>query len=375
MPLIPHLVRRPVLIRFQDTLAAALLIVLGLLAQPLAAQEPTAVIGARASLEPWSDPIEGLGTLSADESVTLSTTVTEIIRELNFQDGDTVEAGRLLVRLADDEEQADLRAAQALRDERRNAVNRLAQLQERNLAPRAEVEDSRARLRQVEAEIQALEARLDNYQLRAPFDGRVGFRNVSVGALVTPGMDLVTLDKLDVMKLDFTIPEVTLGLLEPGLTLTAHSAAYPEQVFAGKVASIGTRVDPVSRSVTVRAELDNPELHLRPGMLMRVVVRRPPRETLVLPESVLIPEGQRQYVLVLHEDEAYRVERRQVKLGARREGEVEIVEGLESGDLVVAHGTDRVRDGQQARLLGIMEEGTTVADILSRERDPAEADS
>ncbi|HSP58850.1 MAG TPA: efflux RND transporter periplasmic adaptor subunit, partial [Halomonas sp.] len=314
-------------------------------------------------------------TLSADESVTLSTTVTEIISELNFQDGDTVEAGRLLVRLADDEEQADLRAAQALRDERRNAVNRLAQLQGRNLAPRAEVEDSGARLRQVEAEIQALEARLANYQLRAPFDGRVGFRNVSVGALVTPGMDLVTLDKLDVMKLDFGIPEVSLGLLEPGLTLTAQSAAYPDEVFEGQVASIGTRVDPVSRSVMVRAELDNPELRLRPGMLMRVVVSRAPRETLVLPESALIPEGQRQYVLVLHEDEDYRVEQREVEVGARREGEVEVVEGLESGDLVVAHGTDRVRDGQQARLLGIMEEGTTVADILSRQRDTAEAGS
>lgn len=354
-----------------------LLLLLGLaalmLSPMLAAQQPTAVIAARASMAAWSDPLEALGTLHADESVTLSATVTDTIRELNFRGGDTVEAGQLLVRLADDEAQADLRAAQALRDERRNAVNRLAQLQNRNLAPRADVEDARARLRQAEAEIQALEARLADYRILAPFDGVVGFRNVSVGALVSPGTELVTLDKLDVMKLDFTLPELALGQVAPGLPLTAVSGAFPDTTFPGEIATIGARVDPVSRSVTVRAALENPDHRLRPGMLMRVVVERAPRETLVMPESALIPQGERQFVLVLDEADQYRVERREVVIGARREGEVEVLEGLEAGELVVAHGTERVRDGQPTRLLGVLDDDTSIPELLRRGRDDAEA--
>ncbi|PRY72048.1 efflux RND transporter periplasmic adaptor subunit [Halomonas ventosae] len=354
-----------------------LLVLLGLaalmLSPMLAAQQPTAVIAARASMAAWSDPLEALGTLHADESVTLSATVTDTIRELNFRDGDIVEAGQLLVRLADDEAQADLRAAQALRDERRNAVNRLAQLQNRNLAPRADVEDARARLRQAEAQIQALEARLADYRILAPFDGVVGFRNVSVGALVSPGTELVTLDKLDVMKLDFTLPELALGQVAPGLPLTAVSGAFPGATFPGEIATIGARVDPVSRSVTVRAALENPDHRLRPGMLMRVVVERAPRETLVMPESALIPQGERQFVLVLDEADQYRVERRQVVIGARREGEVEVLEGLEAGELVVAHGTERVRDGQPTRLLGVLDDDTSIPELLRRGRDDAEA--
>ncbi|MCL7940715.1 efflux RND transporter periplasmic adaptor subunit [Halomonas sp. ATCH28] len=354
-----------------------LLLLLGLaalmLSPILAAQQPTAVIAARASMAAWSDPLEALGTLHADESVTLSATVTDTVRELNFRDGETVEAGQLLVRLADDEAQADLRAAQALRDERRNAVNRLAQLENRNLAPRADVEDARARLRQAEAQIQALEARLADYRIDAPFDGVVGFRNVSVGALVSPGTELVTLDKLDIMKLDFTLPELALGQVSPGLPLTAVSGAFPDVTFAGEVATIGARVDPVSRSVTVRAALDNPDHRLRPGMLMRVVVERAPRETLVMPESALIPQGERQFVLVLDEADQYRVERRRVVIGARREGEVEVLEGLKAGELVVAHGTERVRDGQPTRLLGVLDDDTSIPELLRRGRDEAEA--
>ncbi|MFP4137899.1 MAG: efflux RND transporter periplasmic adaptor subunit [Halomonas sp.] len=337
------------------------------------AQEPTAVIAAEARLDAWSDPLEALGTLRADESVTLSATVTDTVRELNFRDGDSVEEGQLLVRLADDEARADLRAAEAQREERRNAVNRLSQLQERNLAPRGDLEDAQARLRQVEAEIQSLEARLADYRLHAPFAGRVGFRNVSVGTLVTPGTELVSLDKVDVMKLDFTLSELALGELSPGLSLTATSAAYPDTPFEGEIDSIGTRVDPVSRSVTVRALVDNPEERLRPGMLMKVVVNREPRETLVIPESALVPEGRRQFVLALSPEEEHRVTRREVQTGARREGEVEILDGLEEGELVVAHGTERVRDGEPTRLLGILDENTSVPDLLRQGRDEAEA--
>ncbi|NIC07543.1 efflux RND transporter periplasmic adaptor subunit [Billgrantia bachuensis] len=357
-------------------LCLALALIAGLVLAPhtlVAAQEHPAVIGARASVEPWSDPLEALGTLRADESVTLSATVTELVAELNFQDGEMVEAGQLLIRLDDSEERAQLRATQALRDERRGTVDRLSQLQSRNMAPRADVEDSQAQLRQVEAEVQALEARLTNYRIRAPFAGRVGFRNISLGSLVTPGTELVTLDKLDEMKLDFSVPESFLSILEPGLPLTARSAAFPDERFEGEVASIGSRVDPVSRSVAVRAKLDNPELRLRPGMLMEVVLRRNPRQAVVVPESVLVPSGDRQYVLVIDEGDDNRLVRRQVRVGERRTGQAEILEGLAGGELLVSHGLQRAHEGDRVRILGIADDDTSVREILEANRHEEDA--
>lgn len=344
-----------------------------LLISSVQAQSVPTVIGARATPEPWSDPIEALGTLRADESITLSATLTEIIAQINFSDGEQVEAGQLLIKLEDNEEQAQLRVAQAIRDERRNALNRASQLLERNLAPRAEVEDTQARLRQAEAEIQALQARLANYRLLAPFSGRVGFRNISTGALVTPGMALVTLDKLDIMKLDFAVPEVFLDVLEPGLILTATSAAFPGYTFQGEIATIGSRVDPISRSMNVRAELQNPEMRLRPGMLMEVVVRRRPRQAIVIPEAALIPEGERHFVLVIHEEEENRIERRQVQIGQRRPGDVEVLEGINKGELVVSHGVQHSREGDNVQLLGIASDETSVRELLESRRDQGES--
>lgn len=327
------------------------------------------VIASHAERTAWSDPLEALGTLRAKESVTLSATVTETIVEINFQDGQHIERGQLLIRLQDAEAQAQLRAAQALSDERRNATVRAAQLQQRNLAARAEVEDTQARLRQAEADAQALEARLANYQITAPFSGRVGFRNISTGALVTPGMELVTLDKLDVMKLDFSVPERFLGRLSEGLSLSATSAAFPNDVFNGHIASIGTRIDPVSRSVSVRAKLKNPEGKLRPGMLMEVVVQQRVRDTIVLPEAAIKPSGDRHYVMLVDQQEdTPRLEQRAVTVGERRYGDVEILEGIDAGDLVVVHGLQMAREGQTVRLLGIVDQDTQVRDLLEADR-------
>lgn len=334
------------------------------------AQSKPPVIGYYVETETWSDPLEALGTLRADESVTLSATVTDTIAEINFDDGEQVERGRLLVRLEDAEEQALLRAAQAITDERRDASDRASQLQQRNLAARADVEDTQSQLRQAQADAQALEARLEkNYRIHAPFSGRVGFRDVSVGTLVTPGMALVTLDKLDVMKLDFTVPAVFLGRLSAGLSLSATTAAYPDEVFRGDVASIGTRIDPVSRSVSVRAELANPDLKLRPGMLMEVIVQQRVRNTLVLPEAAIQPSGNRHFVMVIQQQEnAPRLERREVAIGERRSGEVEVLEGISEGDLVVIHGLQLAREGQEIRLLGVADDSTDIRSLLEADR-------
>lgn len=340
-----------------------------LLSNATMAQSLPSVIGARAVMTTWSDPLEALGTLRAEESVTLSATVTDIIAEINFRDGEQVEEGQLLIRLKDAEEQAQLRASQALREERLNASNRASQLQDRNLAARADVEDSRSRLRQADADIQAIEAQLANYQIKAPFSGRVGFRNISIGALVTPGMELVTLDKLDIMQLDFGVPEVFLGRLSPGLMLNTTTAAYPDEVFSGEIATIGTRVDPVTRSVSVRAELENSDGRLRPGMLMKVIVQQRVRDTIVIPEAAIEPSGDRHFVMLIEQtDETTRLSRREVAIGERRNGEVEILEGLAPDDLIVVHGLQLARDGQEARLIGIVDDETGIRALLEADR-------
>lgn len=339
-----------------------------LFAQPA----PTPVIGTRVAITTWSDPLEALGTLKAEESVTLSATVTAIIEALEFEGGEQVSQGTPLVYLNSEETRADLRAAQALRDERQAVVNRLAQLQSRNLAPRADVEDSRAQLRQAQAAIEAIEARLDDYRLDAPFSGVVGFRELSIGTLVTPGTELATLDKLERMKLDVRLPERELGHLAPGTLLEARSAALPEKRFHGSIIAVGTRVDPVSRSVMVRAELDNPERRLRPGMLMEVSIKRTARQSPTVAESALIPEAQRHHVLVIDE-EALTLERREITPGNRRPGEVEILSGLDAGELVVSHGTDRTRDGEKIRLLGIADDETSIRQLLEASRREGDA--
>ena len=334
---------------------------------------PTPVIGAKAELKSWSDPIESLGTLQANESVVLSATVTDTISALNFDGGEQVKQGDVLIKLSDDEEQADLRSAQALRAERQNAVNRFAQLQARNMTARADLEDSRAQLQQVEANIQSLQARLTNYTVRAPFDGVVGIRRISVGTLVTPGTELVTLDDVSRMKLDFEVPAVYLGALAKGLKLHATTHAYPEQVFEGEIATIDSRIDPVSRSIGVRAILDNSEGLLRPGMLMRVTISRAPRQALVIPETALVPQGRRNWVWVITSSESGEVEQRQVQIGARQAGEVEITAGLEAGDLVVSHGTDRLHQASRISLLDIDDGTTSISDILRTQRDGDDA--
>ena len=334
-----------------------------------AADRPaTAVIASYAESRQWSDPLEALGTVRADEAVTLSATVTEVVREVRFRDGQRVEAGDLLVHLEDTEEQAELAAAQARLVEQRNALERAQQLLDRNLGARAEVEDNRARVQQVQAEIEGIKARLAAHRIRAPFDGVAGFRDISAGMLVSPGTELVTLDKLDSVKVDFTLPARHVGVLSVGQSVTAGTDAFPDRRFSGEVRAIRPRVDAATRSIMVRARIDNEDGLLRPGMLMRTILERDRRDVVAVPESVLLPQGEHQYLFVIDE-ETDRVERREVKIGQRRPGVVEVTEGLDGDELLVRHGVQKVRDGDSVRVLDIADEDNPVRGILERHRE------
>jgi membrane fusion protein (multidrug efflux system) len=173
----------------------------------------------------------------------------------------------------------------------------------------------------------------------------MGLRRVSVGALVSPGAVITTLDDTSTMKVDFDVPEVFLAVLRSGLAVVAQSAAYAGENFSGEVESVDSRVDPVTRTIKVRARLPNPQGRLRPGMFLTVRVSREPLPGLVVPEQALVPERGKVYVFVLADG---RIARREVSIGRRVPGEVEITQGVAAGDRVVIEGTQKVRDGSTA---------------------------
>jgi membrane fusion protein, multidrug efflux system len=177
----------------------------------------------------------------------------------------------------------------------------------------------------------------------------VGLRRISPGTLVEPGDTIVTLDDIDPIKLDFTVPETQLAMLAPGQQVTARSAAFRERAFSGRIATLDTRVDPITRAVTVRALVENPDQLLKPGMLLTVTVAGAERTALRIPEEALVPEGQQQFVYIVGRDNV--VERRPIQIGIREPGFVEVRSGLKADERVITEGTIKVRPGQKVELM------------------------
>lgn len=293
------------------------------------------------------DSIQAIGTAKANESVVITAKVTETVRRVNFDDGLVVEKGAVLVELTNAEEAALLAEAQANLTEADLQYERIADLVTRGNATRARLDEQTGLRNAARARVEALEARLADRLIRAPFSGILGFRRVSPGTLVTPGTEIATLDDIDVIKLDFSVPELYLAALRPGLEVVARSVAYPDQEFLGKIQTVESRIDPATRSVSVRALVDNPERLLRPGMLLTVNVIRS-RETLpAVTEGALIPLQDRHYVFSVEDGRAVQ---KAVEIGRRRPGYVEVRQGLETGDVVVVEGQIRLQDGMPVKV-------------------------
>ena len=220
----------------------------------------------------FTDEIEALGTTKANESVNLTATTTDKIAKINFTDGMVAKKGQILVELVSDEEIADLRSAVVNAEQQKRDLTRIEGLVKARTLPTARLEDQRTLYKKAKADVQVAQSRIRDRQIVAPFDGQLGLRLVSLGSLITPGTVITTLDDLSVIKLDFTVAEGFLATLKTGQTIIALSEAYPDLKFTGKVSNIGSRIDPTSRAITVRAILPNENRNLRPGMLMRVKV-------------------------------------------------------------------------------------------------------
>jgi len=304
---------------------------------------PVSVVTALATSQSWVDRIDALGTARANESLTITAKVTETVARVNFNDGDVVNEGHLLVDLSGRAEVAGLEEAQANYTEALQQYRRQADLVEAGTIARSQLDSLVAARDAAKARMDATRARLADRVIVAPFAGLLGFRQVSPGTLVSPGTPIATLDDISVIKLDFSVPERYLAAVASGQTIAAKSAAWPEREFSGVVTTVGSRVDPVTRAITLRAEIPNPDGALRPGMLLTVELMLPPRDAVVVPELALMQVGARQSVFVVDaEGKATQVE---VKSGSRRRGEVAIVEGLEANTRIVVEGVGKLRNG------------------------------
>ncbi len=310
---------------------------------------PARVITSTLETERMIDALEALGTARANESVEIRPRVASVVTNIAFDEGDVVERGQLLVELENSEIRANLAIAEASLSESRSAYNRSKALIDTRVISEAELEQLRAAMQVDEATVEAAKARLENTYIRAPFTGRIGLRRVSPGGFVDTNTVIATLDDTDTIKLDFTIPETFLSAVSEDMAIEADSLVYPDRVFAGVVDSIDTRLDPVSRSVQVRAVLPNPDGLLKPGMFMTVDVQRDRGDAVVAPEEAIVPEGQQQFVFIVNNGT---VRKQAVTLGRRVPGAVVILAGASAGDVVVTEGTQKVRDGAPVQAIG-----------------------
>ena len=300
--------------------------------------------------ETFSDRIEALGTVQALESVSVTAKVQGIIRSIYFNDGQTVAKGQEIAAIDAGEQTAQLNVELANLEQQRKELERTASLAKENHISQARVDEQTAALKRAEANVAAARVRAGDRLIVAPFNGVVGTRRISVGALVSPGTVVTTLDDISKVKLDFAVPETFLASLKPTLPIEAVASAYPGETFKGAVIAVDSRIDPTTRSVNVRAQIDNADLRLRPGMLMVVDLIKDARESLMVPEAALDPANDKQYVVIVDPDSgiARRVE---VKIGRRRTGFVEVLEGVREGDLVVREGLQDLRDGAKVEIM------------------------
>jgi len=295
-----------------------------------------------------SDIIESIGTTFANESVTITSKVTDTVNRVHFQDGDYVDAGKILVEMTNREESALLAEAQANLDEARRQLSRQQDLGKQGLVAKSAIDEALTRAEAAEARFNAITARMNDRLIQAPFSGLLGFRQISPGTLLNSNTPITTLDDISVIKLDFSVPEVYLGAIQPGARIISRSDAWRNHEFEGVINSIGSRVDPVTRAVTIRAIIENDERLLRPGMLMTVTIINDVRESLVVPESALLQVGSDTYVYLAGDDGL--AHRTLISVGVRRVGYVEVVEGLKVGDLIVTEGGFKLQNRAPYRI-------------------------
>lgn len=306
-----------------------------------------------AKVSPAFDEAGAVGTLRADEAVTIRPEVAGRIAEIRFAEGQSVARGALLVKLDQAELAAVVASSRAQMKLEEQKIERAEDLRQKGFISAQGLDDQKTALARARAKLAEDEARLAKTEMRAAFPGVAGLRQVSEGQYVAAGTDIARLEKIDQLKLDFRVPEAYVGRLKAGQPVSVQVDAYAGRSFTGTVYAIEPGVDEQTRTVLLRARVANADLKLRPGMFARVQVQLGVRDKAVwVPEAAIVPRGQDSFVFrVVSGADGAKAELVKVQTGARKVGEVEIVKGIAGGELVVTEGTQKIGPGSAVLLL------------------------
>jgi membrane fusion protein (multidrug efflux system) len=294
-------------------------------------------------LQALPQTITAVGSLRSDESISVRPEVAGRISAIAFQEGQRVAKGATLVRLDPAINAAEVQQARANLKLAQSKYERAVDLAQRNFISGQAKDEAENNLRVAEAAVALADARLAKTEIKAPFAGIIGLRVISVGDYVKEGADVVNLESIDPLKVDFRVPENYLAQLSVGQTLTVTLDALPGKSFEGKVFAVNPLIDAAGRSVVIRAVVRNADTTLRPGMFARVrLITRDEKQALVVPEQAIVPQGDEQYVFRVVDGKVARVK---VDIGQRRDTKVEILKGLAADDVVVTAGQLKLRDG------------------------------
>jgi membrane fusion protein (multidrug efflux system) len=292
----------------------------------------------------FSDQIRVLGVARGRRSVNITSSASELITRVMFSDGQRVAAGTPLVQLQAREEDADIADARAQVARAQTMYERYRTLNERGFASASMLEQYETELESARASLTAAQARSGDRTIRAPFSGVLGLSTVTAGTLINPGAVITTLDDIDVVRVDFPVPERYLSVLRAGVPISATIDAYGDEIFTGRIALIDTRVNESTRSVTARAEIPNPGARIRPGMAVRVAVQQGVRTSLAVPEAAVQYQGDGAFVYRIAKGErGSTAQRVTIETGAVEGGFVEVLTGLNNGDHVVGSGLNRIQ--------------------------------
>jgi len=308
---------------------------------------PTTVAVATATETEWQPYLDAIGTLVATQGVYVSAEIAGKVREIHFESGEPVEAGALLLQLDDSIEQAEVKGLIAEEGLGKLEFERAAQLLSDKLGSQADYDRTRANLQKTQADLAARRALLEKKAIRAPFSGILGIRQVNMGAYLQPGDRIVSLQQLDPIYADFSLPERYQSSITPDQQVSIQAKAWPDEHFKGQISAIDPRIDSNTRSIRIRATLANPKLLLHPGMFAEVQLLLPVRSNVVtVPQTAIMynPYGDAVFVVQEH-DGTLTVEYRQVQTGKVRDGRIEIRSGLQAGERVVSAGQLKLRNG------------------------------
>jgi len=317
---------------------------------PAATQPGVAIEAVKVSKASMPQGITAVGSLRSDESITLRPEVAGRISAITFREGERVAKGAPLIKLDPSVTEAEAQQARANLTLAKAKYTRAVDLEKQGFISGQARDEAENNLRVSEAILAVAEAKLSKLSIAAPFAGIIGLRSVSVGDYVKEGTDMVNLESVDTLKVDFRVPEIYLTQLRVGQTLQLTLDAMPGKSYEGTVFAINPLIDAAGRSVVIRAQVRNQGTVLRPGMFARVrLLTRDVQDTLAVPEQAIVPQGDEWYVFRVVDGKAQRAK---VEIGQRRDGKTEIISGLQDGDIVVTAGQLKLRDGVPVQTAG-----------------------